>query len=180
MTRFSALSVSVLSFTALVLPACAGSAPAASAPGTNAMPPPAATTGAASAADAADVNGTIDRWVADMNAANWKSFFAACAPRVAVVDGFPPYAWLTCDDWIRDYRANNERTQATLGHLSSGKPAYTEMTGDRAYWIVPVTFSNTQQGKPVTYKGSWTMTLQKTASGWLFTGAASSWDANSL
>ena len=55
-----------------------------------------------------------------------------------------------------------------------------EVTGDRAYWIEPVTFNNTQQGKAVVYKGAWVMTLQRAGRGWLVTGAASLWDTNSM
>ena len=136
--------------------------------------------GPASASDASDVKATIEKWVADFNKHDWKSFLAACAPRTAIVDGFPPYAWQTCTDWINGYDANNEAIQATHGTLSIGDPIYTELTGNRAYLIYPATFTDTQKGKPVIYKGSWTMTLQKTRNRWVFTGSASAWGVNNL
>jgi hypothetical protein len=37
-----------------------------------------------------------------------------------------------------------------------------------------------QKGVEVVYKGNWTMTLQKTKNGWLFTGSASVWGLNTL
>jgi ketosteroid isomerase-like protein len=136
--------------------------------------------GPACASDASDVNATIQKWVADFNKGDLKSVVAACAPRAAIVDGFPPYAWQTCADWINGYEANNKAIQATHGTLVIGKPIYTELMGDRAYSIYPATFTDTQKGKPVVYKGTWTMTLQKTHGGWVFTGSASAWGVNSL
>ncbi len=136
--------------------------------------------GHASASDTSDVNATIQKWVSDFNKGDLKSVVAACAPRAAIVDGFPPYAWQTCTDWINGYEANNKAIQATHGSLSIGKPIYTELMGDRAYSIYPATFADTQKGKPVVYKGTWTMTLQKTQGGWVFTGSAAAWGVNSL
>lgn len=44
------------------------------------------------ASEADDLDAKVHRWAADMNAGNMKAFYKACAPRVAIVDGFPPYA----------------------------------------------------------------------------------------
>jgi hypothetical protein len=134
--------------------------------------------GPAFASDASDVKAVIEKWVGDFNKGDLKSFVAACAPRASVVDGFPPYAWQTCADWINAYEANNKAIQAPDGTLSIGNPLYTEVTADRAYMIYPATFTDTQKGKPVVYKGSWTITLQKRRSGWVFTGSASAWGGN--
>ena len=73
-------------------------------------------------ADAADVKALIGKWIADFNTGDFDSFVSACAARTAVVDGFPPYAWLTCADWIGDYQANNAALQATHGTLEIGEP----------------------------------------------------------
>jgi hypothetical protein len=135
---------------------------------------------AASASDAEDVKAAIGKWVADFNRGDIGSFVAACAPRAAVVDGFPPYAWQSCKEWMADYESNNKALQATHGTLEIGKPIYEELTARNAYMIYPATFTDTQRGKQVIYKGTWTMTLQKTKRGWIFTGSASAWGGNSL
>lgn len=132
------------------------------------------------ASDASDLNVIVKKFVTDINKGDFRSVVAACAPRTSIVDGFPPYAWQTCADWMKGYESNNKAIQATLGSLSIGKPVYTEVRGNHAYLIYPVTFADTQKGKQVSYKGSMTVTLQKTPSGWVFTGAASAWSANSL
>jgi len=135
---------------------------------------------AAPDADTAKVKAVIGKWLDDFNKADFESFISACAPHAAIVDGFPPYAWQTCADWIGDYQSNNEALQATHGTLEIGEPIYEEFNGDHAYLIYPATFSDTQQGEPVVYKGTWTMTLEKTEDGWAFTGSASAWGVNSL
>ena len=132
---------------------------------------------AASAAgsDASDVAATVKKWVSDFNKGDMQQVIAACAPQTSVVDGFPPYAWPTCTDWINAYRENSKAIQLTGGRLSIGRASYTEFSGDRAYVIYPATFSDLEKGKRVVYQGTWTMTLQKTNARWLFTGSASAW-----
>jgi hypothetical protein len=58
------------------------------------------TTGTALESDELEAQSLIEKWVADMNKGDLKSAVAACAPHAAVVDGFPPYAWQTCADWM--------------------------------------------------------------------------------
>jgi ketosteroid isomerase-like protein len=134
--------------------------------------------GPASASDASDAKAAIEKWVGDFNKGDFKSLVAACAPRASIVDGFPPYAWQSCADWMNAYETNNKAIHATGGTLAIGKPVYTDVTGGRAYMIYPATFTDTQKGKPVVYQGSWTMTLRKTPGGWVFTGSASAWGGN--
>lgn len=74
------------------------------------------------------------------------------------------------------YQSNDAAIHATLGTLSFGKPIY-GCGENYAYAIYPVTFTDAPNGKVVTYKGTMTVTLSKTPSGWLFTGAASAWVA---
>ena len=127
-----------------------------------------------------EIRATIARWIADFNRNDMKSFTAACTARAAVTDGFPPYAWTTCSDWMRDYQANNKVLAASHGRLAVGRLAYSEIRGDKAYYIYAATFSDKQAGKPVVYKGRWTMTLHKVGGRWLFTGSGSAWDNNDL
>jgi hypothetical protein len=123
---------------------------------------------------------TIERYVADINRGDVEGIVSACASRTSIVDGFPPYAWWSCADWWRGYESNNRAIGATLGRLSIGKPVYTEVTGTHAYLIYPATFTDTQGGKKVVYKGIGTMTLEKRQHGWFFTGSAWAWGVNSL
>jgi hypothetical protein len=134
--------------------------------------------GPASASDLSDVKAVIQKWVADLDKGDIKAFVAACEPRAGVIDGFPPYAWGSCADWMSAYDANNKRIQATPGVVSIGRPLYTELTGGRAYMIYPATFTDVQNGKTAVYKGTWTMTLHKARGGWTFTGSSANWGGN--
>ena len=130
------------------------------------------------ASDASGVAATVKRWVGDFNKGDMKVFTAACAPNAAIVDGFSPYAWMNCANWMKDYDVNNKAIQATGGALWIGKPLYFDVSGDHAYTNYPVKFSDMQKGKPVVYKGSWAITLQKISGSWVITGSGSAWTAN--
>jgi len=132
------------------------------------------------ASDISDLNATVTKLVRDINTGDFRSVAAACATHASIVDGFPPYAWQTCADWMKAYESNNKAIKATLGTLSIGKPLYTEVRGGHAYLIYPVTFTDKQNGKTVSYKGNMAVTLQKTQSHWAFTGVASAWSGNAL
>lgn len=129
----------------------------------------------APAEDVDTLNAQVHRWTADMNAGNMKAFYSVCAPHVAVVDGFPPYSWSTCQDWMRDYEANNRRIKAPRGTLSIGDPLWSDVSGNRAMLTYSATFTDVQDGKTMTYKGLWAVSLVRTKRGWLFTGSGSAW-----
>lgn len=130
------------------------------------------------ASNASDVQAMVNKLVFDINKGDAASVAASCAPNAAIVDGFPPYAWQTCRDWMNGYAANNKAIHATLGTLSIGKPAYTDVRAGHAYAVYPVTFTDTQGGKPYSYKGNMAVTLKKISRGWVFTGIASAWGTN--
>lgn len=123
---------------------------------------------------------TIREYVANINRGDVKAIVAACAPARVCGRWFPPYAWQTCRHWWSSYISNDRSLGATLGILAIGKVVYWEVAHDHAYFIYPVTFNDTQGGKSVAYSGIGTMTLKLTRRGWLFTGSAWAWGANSL
>lgn len=126
----------------------------------------------AAASDKSDVEATVTKWADDFNKGDTKSFFAACARRVAIIDDFPPYAWTTCTDWIKQNNTSSVQQQASGGAVVIGKPSSVVLVGDRAYAVYPAAYSDTEKGKRVAQKATWTMTLQKSGGRWLITGAA--------
>jgi hypothetical protein len=134
-----------------------------------------AVAGHAAAADIDALNAQVQRWTAEMNAGHFKAVYAQCAPHAAVVDGFPPYAWDTCQGWMRDYVANNKRTKAANGTLTIGKPLWTDVNGSHALLTYDAVFTNVQDGKSMTYKGLWAVSLERTKLGWRVTGSGSAW-----
>jgi hypothetical protein len=115
--------------------------------------------------DEPNAKATVEKWIADFNQGNSRALLAACASRTSFVDGFPPYAWRTCSDWLNAFESNNKAIPATHGSLSIGKPICAEVMGDHAYFVYPATITDTQKGKPFVYRGVGTITLHKTRRG---------------
>ncbi len=127
------------------------------------------------AAQEAEAQAVITAWVGDFNRGDLTAFTERCAPRAAVIDGFPPYAWTSCADWMAAYASNSKAIRLTDGKLSIGAPVSAFSEGSRVYLVYPATFSDKEDGKPVTYKGTWTITLEKSANRWAITGSGSNW-----
>jgi hypothetical protein len=69
----------------------------------------------------------------------------------------PPYAWqgaTACADWANDFDAFNKKDGITDPIATLGKPRHVDITGDRAYVVVPATYTYKQNGKKVTESGS--------------------------
>ena len=112
-----------------------------------------------------------------VNANNKAAANAMCAPDAVIIDDFAPYVWqkpIACAVWWDALGAYD--TAQGIGepsHVKIGTPWRNVITGNRAYIVVPATYAYMRHGKPVVEAGAvWTVTLKKTASGWLITGWA--------
>jgi ketosteroid isomerase-like protein len=130
----------------------------------------------AKASEKTDVMATVKQYTASFNNGDKNAWTATCAAQASIVDDFPPHAWqgaTACGDWWNDLDAFNKKTEITDPHVALGEPRHTEVTGDRAYVVVPTTYTYKQNGKPVTEAGAvWTFALQKVSAGWRITGWA--------
>lgn len=130
----------------------------------------------AAASEKADVMATVHQFVDGINKGDLKTAFATCAAPSSIIDEFPPHAWqgaTACADWANDFDAYNKKNGITDAIATVGKPRHVDVTGDRAYVVVPATYAYKQKGKPVTESGSTlTVALQKVAAGWRMTGWA--------
>jgi hypothetical protein len=128
------------------------------------------------ASDKTDVTAAVNRFNDGMNKGDTKTAFATCATPSSIVDEFPPYAWqgaTACADWATDFVAYNQKSGITDSVVALGKPRHVDVTGDRAYAVIPATYRYKQNGKKVAESGSTlTAALQKTAAGWVITGWA--------
>ena len=131
--------------------------------------------GSASASDETDVKAFIAKWISDFNKDDIKAFTAGCAPQSPTIDGFPPYAWPSCEAWMAAYAVNSRRIQLVNGRLWVGDAVYADVARDHAYLVYPAVFTDQEKGVPVTYKGTWTITLQKLGGAWRITGTSSNW-----
>ncbi len=135
------------------------------------------TTGAAPAADTAAVMAPIMQFANGFNTGDLKSSVAMCTSPAFVIDDFAPNVWsgaTACADWATAVVTSLKKLGITNGYVALRTPWHVVITGDRAYAVVPTTFTYKQHGKSVTESGSiLTVALQKTAAGWRI--AAWSW-----
>ena len=122
------------------------------------------------------VMATIHQFVDAFNRGDAKAEAAACDAQAAIIDDFAPHEWqgpTACADWAAAYAADAQKDGATDGVVTLGRPWYSSVTGNRAYVVLPATFSWKERGKPVTESGSiFTVVLRKSSAGWRITGWA--------
>jgi hypothetical protein len=130
----------------------------------------------AAASDNTDIMATVHQFTDSLNKGDTKTALTACATPSSIIDEFPPHEWqgaTACADWARDFETYNQKNRITDPMATLGKPKHVDITGDRAYVVVPATYTYKQDGKRVTESGSiLTVALQKGAAGWRMTGWA--------
>ena len=133
-----------------------------------------AATTPAYAADKDDVMVPVRQFIDGFNKGDVKSALATCAEQTSIIDEFPPHEWHgagACASWAKDFDADAKKNGVTDGKVTLGKPRHVDVTGDRAYVVVPTTYAYKLKGKPMKETGSiLTIALQKAGSSWLMTG----------
>ncbi len=111
-----------------------------------------------------------------VDAFNGGDLKTACAAQTTIIDEFPPYLWqgaTACADWSNDFDIYREKNGITEPKITLGLGQYVDVTGDRAYVVVPAHLTFKQNGKRVTERDPiLTVTLQKTADSWRIAGWA--------
>jgi len=130
------------------------------------------TQGAAQTAVLAPVHQFVDGF----NKGDMKMMLAVCAEQTSILDEFPPHEWHgagACAKWASDFDADAKKNGITDGAVTLSNPSHVDVTGDRAYVVVPANYSFKLKGKPVSEAGSIiTLALVKSAGGWRITGWA--------
>ena len=134
------------------------------------------TVGSASASNDLDVMRTVWHFVSAFNEGDVKTVLGDCAAQSSIIDEFPPYVWqgaTACSDWSNDFAAYGKKNGMTGAKVTLGRLRHVEVSGDRAYVVIPASFAFMQNGRRITESGSiWTVTLQKIADSWRITGWA--------
>ena len=124
----------------------------------------------AGASPTTDVMATVRQFVNSFNRGDAKTAAAACADETYIIDEFPPHEWHgagACLEWMNAYDANARKTGVTKGRVTLGHARHVDITGSRAYVVVPANYFYSLKGKPVREIGSmFTVVLQKGAAGW--------------
>lgn len=124
--------------------------------------------------DDKEVMATVNRFVDGFNNGDTGAAAAACADETSILDEFPPHEWHgsgACLKWMSDYDLDAKRNGIVDGVVTLGTPKHLDVTGDRAYVVVPSNYAFKMKGKPVKETGSMvTFALRKGESGWRITG----------
>jgi ketosteroid isomerase-like protein len=116
----------------------------------------------------------VHQFVDGFNKGDTKTALAACADETSILDEFPPHEWHgtgACAKWLSDFDTNAKMSGITDGVVALGKPWHVDITGDRAYIVIPASYTFKQKGKPASEVGSiMTLTLHKSSSGWRING----------
>lgn len=122
------------------------------------------------------VMATVHQYVDSLNKGDLPNVIAACAEESSIVDEFPPYQWHgkgTCARWLTELAAYNNSLGLTAGFNTLREPRRVDVSGDRAYVVVPADFRYTVQGKQgAEIDATFTVALRKEEAGWRITGWA--------
>jgi ketosteroid isomerase-like protein len=131
---------------------------------------------AAALPDTMEPVAAVRRYIDAFNKGDVEAMAANCAVPTSVLDGMAPHVWqgpTACRDWYRDVLVTGEKEGATGYFVTLGEPRHVDVTGDRAYVVIPASMKFNVHGKQVTQFGStFTVALQKLAEGWRMTAWA--------
>ncbi|HSE12408.1 MAG TPA: nuclear transport factor 2 family protein [Rudaea sp.] len=126
------------------------------------------------ATEQTDVMVPVHQFVDGFNKGDVNSALATCAEQTSIIDEFPPHEWHgagACAKWADDYDANAKKEGITDGVVTLGKPRHVDVSGDRAYVVVPASYTFKQKGKAKKETHAvMALSLQKVAAGWRITG----------
>ncbi len=126
--------------------------------------------GVAAASEQTDVMAPVTQFVEGFNKGDVKTALGACANQTSIIDEFSPYEWhgeAACSAWASDYDADAKKNGITDGLVTLGTPTHIDVTSDRAYVVVPASYSFKQNGKSVKETDSTlTVALRKTSGSW--------------
>ncbi len=128
------------------------------------------------ASDETAVMAPVRQFVSAFNKGDTKTVLAVCSDVTSIIDEFPPYEWHgagACSTWLNDYDADAKRNGITDGIVTLGHPRHIDITKDRAYVVLPVSYTMRIRGKRAKETGSiFVISLQKGAADWRITGWA--------
>lgn len=121
-------------------------------------------------AQTADVMVVVNRFVEGANKGDAQLLASACAEKTSIIDEFPPHEWHgagSCLAWMKDSGIDAKKNGYTDGAVTLGEPTHVDISGNRAYVVIPSNYAFKQRGVPMKEVGSsFAFVLQKGAAGW--------------
>jgi SnoaL-like domain len=117
-----------------------------------------------------DPMATVRQYIDGFNKGDAKAMAAAFAVPGSILDGMAPHVWqgpTAAEDWYRDVLVEGKQHGASDYVVTLGAPLHQNITGDRAYVVVPAAMTFEVRGKKVTQTGAvFTVALHRLAQGW--------------
>ena len=132
--------------------------------------------GPVAASEQTDVMTAVSQFVDAFNQGDTKAMGTLCGDQTSIIDEFPPHEWHgpgACLQWLADYDTDAKKNGITDGLVKIGKPRHVDVTGDRAYVVVPSTYTYKINGKAMKEAGAmFTVALRKSEGRWRAVGWA--------
>ena len=110
-----------------------------------------------------------------INTGDESSWNSVHTPDAVILDNIAPYRWDGPDasaKWWTSFGKSLQTNKMTQPHLAYQAIKFWEQTGDRAYVVVPTTFTTMMNGKQITQAGTLTLVLVNTHAVWKVRGWA--------
>lgn len=120
-------------------------------------------------ASGAEVEATIAQFSAALHAGDSKAARTFLAPRTVILDDVAPYYWggrKAFENWQADLAKASAARGMREEDAVLGAPTRVDVTGDRAYAILPATHTFKMKGRMMREVAQLTFTLAKDVAGW--------------
>lgn len=117
-----------------------------------------------------DIAAAVGRFVDAVNDGRFDQAATAFAPDATIVDDLPPYRWIGRDaasHWFLAMGDNAAQSHITSIFMEVGKPSRTDVSGDRAYVVVPGVLHVRTADRDLRARGTISYTLQRSGRRWL-------------
>jgi ketosteroid isomerase-like protein len=125
---------------------------------------------AAQVTPAEDPVATVRQYIDSFNKGDAKAMAACFDVPGSILDGMAPHVWsgpTATEDWYRDVLVEAAHHGASDYSVTLDKPLHANVTGDRAYVVIPATMTFKIHSKPVRQSGAiFTVALRKSDEGW--------------
>lgn len=123
------------------------------------------------AAYAQDVNAPIQQMLNGFNTGDMKLVTASyvAGGNIVIIDEVAPHLWTGAkanDTWLADLDKHDKALGVTDGKVTAKPASRTEVDGDNAYVVVPVTYTYKQKDKPMAQEAHMVFVLHKEGGAW--------------
>jgi SnoaL-like protein len=112
----------------------------------------------------------VRQYLDGLNMGDARVMAASFANTGSILDGMAPHVWqgpTAAQDWYRDVLIEGKQHGASGYSVTVGEPLHNNVTGDRAYIVLPATMKFKLGDKQITQSGAiFTVALRKLAEGW--------------